>query len=51
MNQGQINHLKSSNHTEKCVDFFFGTTFNYSPTDDKIYKYNTNDLISITPEN
>ena len=39
------------NSLESCVDFFFGTTFDYSPADDKIYKYNTNDLINITPEN
>lgn len=43
--------FKMESSLEKCVDFFFGTTFDYSPSDDKIYKYNTNDLINITPQN
>jgi hypothetical protein len=32
---------------EKCVDSFFGTSFDYSPSDNKIYKYNTNEMITI----
>ncbi|KAM3137577.1 hypothetical protein pb186bvf_010367 [Paramecium bursaria] len=42
---------KMESSLEKCVDFFFGTTFDYAPTDDKVYKYNTNEMINITPEN
>ncbi|CAD8173737.1 unnamed protein product [Paramecium pentaurelia] len=36
---------------EKCVDNFFGTTFDYAPKDNKIYKYNTNEMLDITQDN
>ncbi|CAD8174375.1 unnamed protein product [Paramecium octaurelia] len=36
---------------EKCVDNFFGTTFDYAPKDNKIYKYNTNEILDITKDN
>lgn len=36
---------------ESCVDFFFGSTFDYAPKEGKVYKYNTNEMIEITKEN
>ncbi|CAD8072222.1 unnamed protein product [Paramecium sonneborni] len=43
--------FKIDSSLEKCVDTFFGTTFDYSPKDQKIYKYNTNDMLHITKDN
>ncbi|CAD8149173.1 unnamed protein product [Paramecium octaurelia] len=42
---------KIDSSLEKCVDNFFGTTFDYAPQDNKIYKYNTNDMLEIRKEN
>ncbi|CAD8066451.1 unnamed protein product [Paramecium sonneborni] len=42
---------KIDSSLEKCVDNFFGTTFDYDPKDKKIYKYNTNDMLDITKDN
>ncbi|CAD8101973.1 unnamed protein product [Paramecium primaurelia] len=42
---------KIESSLEKCVDNFFGTTFDYAPQDNKIYKYNTNDMLEIRKEN
>ncbi|CAD8161263.1 unnamed protein product [Paramecium octaurelia] len=42
---------KVDSSLEKCVDNFFGTTFDYAPNEKKIYKYNTNEMIEITQDN
>lgn len=42
---------KIDSSLEKCVDNFFGTTFDYAPQDNKIYKYNTNEMLEIRKEN
>ncbi|CAK79334.1 unnamed protein product (macronuclear) [Paramecium tetraurelia] len=42
---------KVDSSLEKCVNTFFGTTFDYSSKENKIYKYNTNEMIEITKDN
>ncbi|CAD8166704.1 unnamed protein product [Paramecium pentaurelia] len=42
---------KVDSSLEKCVDNFLGTTFDYAPKENKIYKYNTNEMIEITQDN
>ncbi|CAD8075122.1 unnamed protein product [Paramecium sonneborni] len=42
---------KIDSSLEKCVNTFFGTTFDYSSKDKKIYKYNTNEIIEINQDN
>ncbi|CAD8065477.1 unnamed protein product [Paramecium primaurelia] len=42
---------KVDSSLEKCVDNFFGTTFDYAPKENKIYKYNTNEMIEINKDN